>query len=310
MHRPPTPIRPPMLIRGDLVAVVAPSASPNVHDKLQRGVRFLEEQGLRVRVGVSVLRERTYIGRDRDLRADDLNRQLRDKKVRGVFCLVGGFSAYEILEKIDYAAIARDPKVVMGFSDNTSILNAIHTRTGVVTFMGENVLWGLSERRRGSRERFLRALMDPRPLGKVEDELEAWRDAPVRRARTVAGNLSTITALTGSLFAPAYRGRILFWEDIGIGADDANAALWQLRLTGVLARLRGMVIGHLEGLDEENSDITIRHVVLTAADRSQWPIYKTGAFGHWRPSLVIPIGIRASIGRGEIAFEESGVSSR
>lgn len=299
-----------MLKKGDLVAVVAPSASPNVHDELQRGVRFLEDLGLDVRIGVSVLRQRTYIGRDRRLRSDDLNRQLRDRKVRGIFCLVGGFSAYEILSEIDYAAIARDPKVVVGFSDNTSILNAIHARTGVVTFMGENLLWALSERRQPSRERFVRALMDPRPLGVVRDEIEVWRDAPAREARTVAGNLFTITALTGTPYMPAYRDRILFWEDIGIGADDANSALWQLRHAGALGILKGMVVGHLEDFDEEASEITIRRVVLTAADRWGWPVYKTGAFGHWRPSLIIPIGIRARIGRGELAFEEAGVTPR
>ncbi len=299
-----------MLRQGDLVAVVAPSALPEADGQVQRGVAFLEEEGLRVRVGESVQREVGYIGRDRALRADDLNRQLRDPEVRAVFALVGGFSAYEILDRIDYAAIARDPKVVMGFSDITSILAAIHMRTGVVTFMGENVLWGLSERRARSRDEFELTFLEARARGEVNGDVERWRDGPPRNGRTLAGNLSTITALSGTPFAPAYNGRIFFWEDIGTGSDDINAALWHLRLAGSLDRLRGMVVGHIAGLDEKTPGLPVRKATVVAGDHGDWPIYKTGSFGHWRSSLIVPIGIRARIGGGEISFLEPGVSPR
>ncbi|MBI3268293.1 MAG: LD-carboxypeptidase [Planctomycetes bacterium] len=303
-------IRPPSLRPRDLVAVVAPSAAPPYDDLIQKGVEFLEAEGLRVRLGESVLKHRGYIGRDRALRARDLERQFADRRVKGIFCLVGGFSAFELLDLLDYARIARSPKIFLGFSDNTSLLNAVHERTGLVTFMGENVLWGLSERRERSREQFARALFDPRPLGRLEGGTEAWRDGPPRSGRTVAGNLWTLVSLAGTPFAPRYRGRVLFWEDVRINVDDVNCALWHLRLAGAFRGLTGMVAGHLEGVDEEEFGLTVRDALLRVSEGEAWPILKTEAFGHRVPSAVIPIGVRARIGGGEVVLEESGVEAR
>jgi muramoyltetrapeptide carboxypeptidase len=298
-----------MLRPRDLVAIVAPSGAPPYDDQVEQGVRFLEGQGLRVRVGASVRKSRGYIGRDRALRADDLNAQFADRRVRGIFCLVGGFSAFEILDLIDYRRIARAPKVMMGFSDNTSLLNAIHRRTGLVTFMGENVLWGLSEGRERSREYFARALMDPRPPGRPPGELAMWRDAPARRGRTVAGNLWSTVWLLGTAWEPAWRGRVFFWEDVGENVDDLNSALWHMRLGGEFRGLRGMVVGHLEGIEEQKFGVTVRQATLRSSEEERWPVAKVECFGHHVSSWVIPIGVRCRIGGGEVELEEAGVDA-
>jgi muramoyltetrapeptide carboxypeptidase len=302
-----TPTRPRALRPRDAVAIVAPSGAPPYDDMIQQGVRFLEREGLRVRLGPSVTKSRGYIGRDRALRADDLNRQFADPKVKGIFCLVGGFSAFEILELLDYAKIARTPKVFMGFSDNTSLLNAIHRKTGLVTFMGENVLWGLSEMREKSREHFHRALMDPRPLGAPACAVESWRDAPPRRGLTVAGNLWSTVWLKGTGFEPLWRGRVFFWEDVGENVDDVNSALWHLRLGGEFRKMAGMVVGHLEGIEEQKFGVTVKEVTLKASEPESFPVLKVEAFGHHVPSLVIPIGVKCRVGGGAIVFEEAGV---
>lgn len=304
-----TPLKPRILRPRDTVAIVAPSGSPPYDDQIQLGVRFLEGQGFRVRVGESVKKSRGYIGRDRALRADDLNRQFSDRRVKGIFCLVGGFSAFEILELLDYGKIARNPKVFMGFSDNTSLLNAVHRKTGLVTFMGENVLWGLSEGREKSREYFARALMDPRPAGKPPGESVIWRDGPVRRGLTVAGNLWSTVWLKGTGYEPAWKGRVYFWEDVGENVDDVNSALWHLRLGGEFRGLKGMVVGHLEGIEEQKFGVTVKQVTLKASEEEKWPVVKTEAFGHHVSSWVIPIGVRCRVGGGEVELEESGVEA-
>lgn len=303
-----TPAKPRILRPRDTVAIVAPSGAPPYDDQIQGGVRFLESQGLRVRIGESVTKSRGYIGRNRRLRADDLNRQFADRKVKGILCLVGGFSAFEILELLDYPKIARNPKIFMGFSDNTSLLNAVHRLCGFVTFMGENVLWGLSEGREKTREYFARALMDPRPAGKLPCEALAWRDAPARSGLTVAGNLWSTVWLKGTGYEPAWRNRIYFWEDVGENVDDINSALWHLRLGGEFGKLRGMVVGHLEGIEEQKFGVTVREVTLKSSDLVKWPVMKVDCFGHHVPSFVVPIGVRCRIGGGEVAIEESGVT--
>jgi len=302
-----TPVKPRIIRPKDTVAIVAPSGAPPYDDQIQLGVKFLEGQGLRVRIGDSVTKSRGYIGRDRHVRADDLNRQFADRKVNGIFCLVGGFSAFEILDLLDYERIGRNPKVFMGFSDNTSILNAIHRLTGLVTFMGENVLWGLSEGREKTREYFVSALMDPLPAGHPPGELAVWRDAPPRIGLTVAGNLWSTVWLKGTKYEPAWRDRVYFWEDVGENVDDVNSALWHLRLCGQFQRLRGMVVGHLEGIEEQKFGVTVKEVTLKSSELEKWPVLKVDAFGHHVASMVIPIGVKCRIGGGCVELLESGV---
>ncbi|NUN51126.1 MAG: LD-carboxypeptidase [Candidatus Brocadiae bacterium] len=303
-----TIVKPRVLRRRDEVAIVAPSGAPPYDDDIQAGVSFLESLGLRVHIGESVKKSRGYIGRNRDLRARDLNRQFADRRIRAIFCLVGGFSAFEILELIDYPRIARNPKILMGFSDNTSLLNAIHRKTGLVTFMGENILWGLSEGRQASREFVTRALMEVRPAGIPPGAIAAWRDAPPRSGRTVAGNLWSTVWLRGTPWEPVWRDRIYFWEDVGENVDDLNSALWHLRLGGGFGRLRGMVVGHLEGIEEQKFGVTVKGVTLRATDVEKWPVIKVESFGHHIPSQVIPIGVKCRVGGGTVSLEESGVT--
>lgn len=300
-------IRPRPLRPKDLVAVVAPSGAPPYDEKIQQGVRFLESMGLRVRVGDSVKLSRGYIGRDRRVRVDDLHAQFADPKVRGIFCLVGGFSAYEILELLDYPLVARNPKIFMGFSDNTSLLNAVHRKTGLVTFMGENVLWGLSENRAKTRDWFSRALMDPTPPGASPGETCVWKNGRARRGLTIAGNLWSTVWLQGTKYEPVWRGRIYFWEDVGESVDDLNSALWHLRLGGAFSALRGMVVGHLEAIEEEKLGFTVREATLAACEPWKWPVIKVESYGHRVPSWIIPIGVRCRIGAGGVVIEESGV---
>lgn len=286
---------------GDLVAIVAPSGCPPYEDQIQRGVKFLESFGLRVRLGPSVTQGRGYINRDRRLRVDDLHGQFTERRVRGIFCLVGGFSAFEILDLLDYDLIGRHPKIFMGFSDNTSLLNAVHRKTGLITYMGENILWGLSEMRAPSKETFARTFLEEEPHGEIG--CDVWRDGKRRSGRIVAANLSTLVWVMGTKFEPRWPGSVLFWEDVGENVDDLNSALWRLRISGVFSKLRGMVVGHLEGIgEEEKFGVTVRASLLRAVE-PPIPILKTEAFGHRVPSVILPIGGRCRIGAGRLFLE-------
>lgn len=295
-----------MLRPGDLVALVAPSGCPPYEEQIQRGVKFLESFGLKVRIGPSVTQGRGYIHRDRALRADDLNAQFADRRVRGIFCLVGGFSAFELFELIDFPKIARNPKVFMGFSDNTSLLNAIHRKTGLVTFMGENVLWGLSEGRAETRDHFARTLMDWRAPLALPGDLAIWREGKERAGRVVAGNLWSLVWTAGTEYQANFRDAVLFWEDVGENVDDVNSALWRLRQAGAFAKIRGMVVGHLEGIEEEKFGVTVRAALLRASDGDRFPIVKTESFGHRVPSFILPIGVRCRVG-ARVVIEDTGV---
>ncbi len=127
--------KPPALARGDRVGLIAP-ASPPEGDDIRLAIAHVESLGLVPVLGAHVAQQDGYLAGSDAQRAADFNRMAADGEIRAIVAIRGGYGTMRILTMLDYAAIARDPKVVMGFSDMTAILNAVATRSRVVTFHG------------------------------------------------------------------------------------------------------------------------------------------------------------------------------
>jgi len=306
-------IRPPRLRPGDRVAFVSPSSGPPLkhvrfRGALKNGIAFFEQLGLRPFLSRSAQEDPGYLARDIELRAGDLSQLARDPDVRGIFCLAGGASGMELLASLDYAAFRADPKVLVGFSDATAFLDAITLRSGVVTFYGENVLFGYADRKRRSFEAFQRTLMraEGGPIAPFAPR-EGWRGGQ-GEGPLWGGNLYTVRCLLGTPFCPDYGGAVLFWEETGEAMDDLNSMLWQLRLSGTFDKLSAMVVGDLPGMRSQAGHGP-REIVLRAVAGSRFPVMKTRDFGHWRPSHILPIGVRARVDADRLEWEaEPGVS--
>ncbi len=293
---------------------MAPSSGPPLTRPLFRralkgGIAFFEALELRPFLSRSATEDPGYLARDISMRAEDLSSLARDPDVRGIFCLSGGVSGIEILPEIDYGAFRADPKVLVGFSDATGLLNAVALHAGVVAFHGENVLWGYARRKRASIDAFTRTLM--RAEGGAAHALgtrECWR-AGSGEGPLWGGNLYTVRCLVGTPWSPSYEGAVFFWEETGEAADDLNAMLWQLRLAGVYGRLSAMLIGDLPGMRRAAGGKTAEEIALRAFSADRFPILKTRDFGHWRSSHILPIGVKARVDADKMEWEvEPGVS--
>ena len=140
-------LRPPRLQPGDEARVLSMSGTfPESSWKTSQW--FGEALGLRVTFGKSLSQDRGYLGRDPRRRADDFNSAIRDDAVRAILLFRGGNTAAEVLPHLDYALIRRSPKVVVGFSDHSSVVNGIHAKTGLVTFLLPPMLQAPLGRRR------------------------------------------------------------------------------------------------------------------------------------------------------------------
>ena len=141
----PKMIYPPRLKPNDLVAIVSPAGATESEASLQQAVRNVESLGLRVKLMPSVGKRWGYLGGTDEQRAEDLNEAIRDKDVQGIVCLRGGYGTMRILPMLDYKGFARAPKVLLGYSDITALLNAFARKSGVITFHGpiaENPMTG------------------------------------------------------------------------------------------------------------------------------------------------------------------------
>jgi muramoyltetrapeptide carboxypeptidase len=316
-------IKPPKLKPGDKVGIISPSEPVIYRKKFLRGAETLKKLGFRVVLGKNIFREYgAYMaGRDKE-RAADLNAMFKNPEIKGIFCSRGGWSSNRLLKLVDYKAIKRNPKVFMGFSDITVLLNVIHQKTGLVTFHGPNVELGFSQGFSGKNkytlEYFFKAVMAGEPIGPVKH----WRSFEILKkgkasGRLAGGNLAVLPTLLGTEFEPDWKGKILFWEESQETIQDIDFWLTHLRLAGVFKKISGMVIGKIVKYDilhaydewKKEKALPINKIILDLCKDYKFPIIKGVAFCHYYPQITIPIGVKATINTSKKLFsiDEAGV---
>jgi len=291
-------VRPPRLRRGDRVGLIAP-ASPPQHDDLALAVAHVESLGLTVVLGEYVRAvENGYLAGSDAERADDFNKMARDPSIRAIFSIRGGYGTMRILNELDYAAIARDPKIVMGYSDLTAILNAIAVRSRVMTFHGpvgaHGSLWnGLA------REYIARALMQTEPIGTLSIE-DAQRIASGRaRGRLAGGNLSLLAALTGTPFAVPSENTLFFFEETEEAPYRIDRMLTQLSLAGTLRAARGLLAGQCTKCTGDGPTAPAGEVIAQRLRGAGRPALMGAPVGHVAMQWVLPIGALAELDADE-----------
>ena len=295
--------RPPALAPGARVALVAPAGPLRGEPELERAAANARALGWEPRVGTHALARRGYLaGHDAD-RLADLNRALADDAIDGVWCLRGGYGAMRILPGVDYDAVRRRPKPLLGFSDVTALHAALGRRAGLATFHGPTARAELSAFSRASLERALTHLGDP---------CGAWPAARTLRpgaARGVlaGGNLALLAALAGTPYAPSYDGAILVLEDVNESVYRVDRMLRQLLLSGALSGLQGIAFGECTDCPCESDDgaRTLDEVVAELADALDVPCAIGIPVGHISDQWTLPLGALAELDadRGELRVE-------
>jgi muramoyltetrapeptide carboxypeptidase len=253
-------------------------------------------------------------------RLADLNTALTADDVDAIWCIRGGYGVTRILSGVDFAALARRPKPVIGFSDITALLNALTRVTGVVTFHGPTARHPLSA---FSRRHFERVLSSPAAPGRLE-RLAAPAGVLVPatprivtivpgRAEgiLIGGNLTLLQCLIGTPWQPAFAGALLFLEDVGEDLYRVDRALSHLRLAGALERLAGVVVGQFTGLRRSTSDggLGFDEVLASYFEPLRVPTASGFPIGHVDDQWTLPIGARAALdaGAGELELLDSAV---
>jgi len=301
-------VKPPALRPGDTVGVVAPAAAVD-REYLERGVRVLAGLGFRVRVSSRALdRAGILAGSDQD-RAAELAAFFADPSINAIFGARGGYGCGRILPLLDFSAIARTPKIFLGFSDATFLLNALIAKSSMACFHGPMVAMdfarGVTRRSLDHLSRLMRGEM-------ARFELEA-REAVrpgTAEGELVGGCLSVVVAMLGTPWAPAFDGRILFLEDTGEKAYRIDRMLVQLRQAGVFDRVAGVVFGGMrpvEGSEQERALIADFVADQTAA--LPCPVLFGIEAGHGTENFTLPFGVRVRLesARRRLVLAEAAV---
>ena len=293
---------PTKLKKGDTIGVIAPSNYIEKDDLeyINASIALMEASGFKVKFGKYVFEDTLGYGTSPEKRAADINWAFKDDEVKAIMCVKGGEDSNTTLDYIDYEMIKKHPKIICGFSDNTSILNAIHEKTGLVTYHGPTFKSLTSWETGYAYKQFVKTFVeDTRSLimGEPEDEYTTIQ-AGHATGELVGGNLSLFTKLVCGKYAVNVHDKILFLEELGFEAapEMVNSNIYYLKQNGVFDRIAGLWIGNYE----HPSKISLEKIITNAiGDEYKFPIIKSDNFGHIDKKIIIPIGTKAEINTNE-----------
>jgi muramoyltetrapeptide carboxypeptidase len=243
--------------------------------------------------GANVLARHGYLGGTDAERLHDLNAALADERIDAIWCVRGGYGVTRLLLHVDYASLTRRPRALIGFSDVTALHAAVGTRCELVSYHGPTARNELSTFSHDSLRRAAIERVDPCGHAPAARTIRGGR----AHGRLVGGNLALLAALAGTPYAPDYRGALLLLEDVGEPAYRIDRMLVQLALSGALAQIAGLVVGHFTpgATGDEIGMDTLDHLIREAAEVAGVPALAGVPVGHIHDQWTLPLGADAEL---------------
>ncbi len=291
------PILPPSLKRGDTLGLFAPAGPITDQQKFTDGIRILQQMGFQVKFPSEGWREDGYLAAcDKD-RARELHRLWADDDIKAVLAVRGGFGCLRMIDQLDISFFGTHPKMLIGFSDITVLLNALPQQAGVVTYHGP-VLTTLPVIDDQSLENFFNVLTGNLLESYKYNKIEILRPGTVS-GRLLGGNLTTLVHLLTTDWEISWDETILIIEDTGESMYRIDRMLTQLHAGGHLNKLNGLILGGFDQGEDNLENLRLQEQVwkriieLTA--EYKLPVWGGFPIGHLRQNWTLPLGIQATM---------------
>lgn len=314
------PIRPRHLEPGATLGIIAPASAPPDPKKVDLAIAALEQLKFRTKLAKNVHQRHGFLaGSDRD-RAADLMQMFADPNVDGILCVRGGYGTARLLPRLDYAAIKRNTKVFVGYSDITSLHCAFLVKSNLISFHGPmlNSDFAHDDMPAFATQSFLRALMRPEAAGDISagyaGKVKTLR-AGVANGRLIGGNISILCASLGTPWQPPFRDRILFLEDVEEVPYRFDRMLTQLLNAGLLQQVAGIAIGINQGCFDPKAKTaneyrqTLEDVFRERLLPLKVPVVMDLPFGHVPHNATLPVGAQVTLDatNGRLLVTEAAV---
>ncbi len=294
-------IKPPRLLPNQAAGIIAP-ASPVKKEEISSALDLLQSFPLELRLGKHLLNSSNYLaGSDHD-RISDVHHMFSDPNVKAIFCARGGYGSTRLLNKVDFDLIAKNPKLIIGFSDLTALLLALHKKCNLVTIHGPV----LTDLPKGNNWKFLSGLITT--SSKIQ--LPFSRGKIIRGGKKegilIGGNLATICSLLETPFLPSFEDSILFLEEKGEAPYRIDRMLTNLLLSGRLNRVSAVIFGHMEGCGEKG---VLHGIIEERLHGLGIPVATGLPAGHGEENFSLPLGVPALLDtdRMVLSIEEPAV---
>ncbi len=307
------------LKKGDVIGIFSPSSPVTVFapTRCRRGKEYLLSKGYRVIEGTLTGKSDYYRSGSIPERVEELNALIRNPEVRCIMATIGGMNSNSLLPYIDYEALKRDPKIIIGYSDVTALLFGIYAKTGITTYYGPAVAASFGEFAPFVDETFSffedivtdRLSLPytlPTPLYWT-DEFLPWEKQDRAKTgyanklvslqggrgsgRLICGNLNTFDGIWGSEYMPEIgEDTILLIEDSLKDAATIERSFSHLKLTGVFDRIKGLILGKHEKFDDQGTGRRPYEILQEVLGDVTYPVLCEFDCCHTHPMLTLPIG--------------------
>lgn len=293
-------ISPAPLKKGDTIGVMSTSCWLEEED-LTKAKEFIEGQGYKVFIHPQATARLHQSAGSAGEKAKAVNELFANPDIRAIMGSRGGNRASTMLDKIDFDLIKNNPKIMIGYSDLTFLINAVYKQCNTVTFHGPLF-----------RELPTHPQYD-QMMGVLSGETDSLDLSHCRTLRSgeaegtlLGGNLSVIQALVGTPYMPDMRGAILILEDIGDHLSRYDRMLCHFKNAGILAQLSGLIVGSFTDTKESEGrpfGFTLEDVILEHTQDYDYPILTDAPFGHGDELHTLPIGVKATLKNGTLSFK-------
>ncbi|WP_150450839.1 S66 peptidase family protein [Arenibacter lacus] len=301
-----SPVKPRALKRGDTIGLIAPGFAipPNI---LEQAKDTLRTMGFIPFHTDRILGNHGYFSNTDEERAADLNEIFANPKVAGILCARGGYGCTRIMNMIDFDLIRKNPKVFIGFSDITALLNAMYQKTGLITFHGPVGSTITDDYSIAQLEKVVMDTRSKQPLvnknypDKPEfkkPEYERYTICPGKaKGKLLGGSLTLVSALVGTPDEIDFTDAIVCLEEIEEAPYRIDRMLTQLMQSKTLHKAAGVALGVFKGCDRTPgpTTFTLKEVILDRIAALNIPAVYGLSFGHIDHNFTIPIGIKASL---------------
>lgn len=300
-------IIPPYLRKGDTIGVVCPAGYMD-KKKMVTAVRVIENDwGYRVKLGKTAGAQHHYFSGTDEERLADLQQMLDDPGIKAILCGRGGYGTGRIIGQLDFKAFRKNPKWVIGFSDITVLHAHLFTKLHTASIHGPMMnAFNQGGYRKPSVHSLLQALKGKR--GNYETKPHLFNRAGKATGRLVGGNLALVAHLVGTPSDYDTRGKILFLEDVGEYLYSIDRMFYQLKRSGKLANLAGLVLGGFT--DCKDTEIpfgkTVDEIIRDIVNEYDYPVCFGFPVSHGAENMALKTGVsyELNVRSGKVTLKE------
>lgn len=292
------PVIPPYLKTGDTIGITSPAGYITLND-IQPSIQQMTSWGFRINIGNTIGKRNFGFGGTDDERIKDMQMMLDDPSLAAIMCARGGYGVIRIIDKLDFKNFVQRPKWIIGFSDVTILHSHLNKNLGIASIHSKMCNsfpddWNMADDLQKQTIFSIRNALSGLPV-KYPLVHSSYNKTGTAEGILTGGNLKTLESLSGTASDLYTNGKILFVEDTGEYLYSIDRMFWNLKRTGKLVGLKGLIVGGFKIKPDDPGEefgISLQSIVLDKLKDYNYPVCFDFPVGHQKNNFALKCGAR------------------